>query len=382
MFILDLSGPGRARGRAHGEALRDQVRTHLARWTEALTADIDVDPTGYRDEFLADTDFVTAAEKWTPDILEEARGIAEGAGVDWRWTFLRLLSDEEPWYRRARKVGTWPGRGRVRVRGFDGVPPKGCSSIGVNARPDAPMIVAQNMDTPQWWDGFQTLLRLHDPSTGVRALVFTVAGKISLCGMSDRGLAIACNTLSQLDPNPRGLAEDCIVRGYLAQPTIEAGLQFMRKAPHASGQNYTIAGPDGVVLNLECSARSVVAWRPYQDADRVFHTNHPLANVDTKVEQRDLQAADPALRATLCSLSTEARFQALAQALSNPKIRIDADDIKAALRTPPVCRDGVFENKRDGYTTGSLLMHLGATPFMELSPGPPDRTAYQRIDFQ
>lgn len=381
MFVLDLSGDGRSRGRAHGETLRKEVREHLARWIEALTSDIDVDPETYIDEFLADTDFIGSAEAWTPDLLEEARGIAEGAGVDWRWTFVRLLSDEEPWYRRARKVGAWPGRGRVRVRGFAGAPPKGCSSIGVNARQDAAMIVAQNMDTPQWWDGFQTLLRVHDPRTGVRALVFTVSGKISLCGMNDRGLAIACNTLSQLDPNPRGLAEDFIVRGYLAQPDIEAGVRFMHEAPHASGQNYTIAGPDGVVLNLECSARTVASWRPFPGADRVFHTNHPLLNADTAIEQRDLAAAEPDLRATLCSLSTHARFETLAQALSNPDAPVHAADIKAALRTPPVCRDGVFENKRDGYTTGSLLMHCGKTPFMEVAPGPPDRTAFRRFDF-
>ena len=61
MRFLELRGSGRERGRMHGEALRDTVREHLERWKAALVDDLVVDPDTCVDEFLADTDLVTAA---------------------------------------------------------------------------------------------------------------------------------------------------------------------------------------------------------------------------------------------------------------------------------------------------------------------------------
>jgi hypothetical protein len=365
-----LRGGARERGRNHGETLRELVREHLERWQEALRADVGAEPEEYVEEILRETNFFPAAERWTPDLLEELRGIAEGAGTDFRYTFVRALSDEEPWYRRERY--------------FSAAGEKGCSSVGVDARQDQPTLVAQNMDLPKWWDGHQVLLHVIDPASPVEALVFTVAGKISLCGVNSAGLAICCNGMSQLSFAPDGLAEDFVVRGFLARSTLDEGLAFMRMVRHASGQNYTIGAPGSVVHNLECSANQVCEYRPPHCRDRVYHTNHPLVNTDQEPWRRLGPRLSGDERRRFFHGTTYERFPALEKTFGNPSFPPTVDGIKAALSNHegPVCRHGEIEGRYDHYTLGCLVMELAASPRLHVAPGPPCRTPFQVFSFR
>jgi hypothetical protein len=366
---IELHGAPRERGRIHGETLRPLVREHLARWQDALRADLGVEPEVYVEELLRETDFFPAAERWTPDLLEELRGIAEGAGTDFRYTFVRALSDEEPWYRRER---------------YFAATSKGCTSVGVDAKPGQPTLVAQNMDLPRWWDGHQVLLHIVDPASDVEALVFTVAGKISLCGVNSAGLAICCNGLSQLSYARDGLAEDFVVRGFLARPTLEEGLRFMHTVKHASGQNYTVAAPGTAAHNLEVSANQICEYRPAGCTDRVYHTNHPLVNPDQEPWQRLGIGLGDADRRRFFHGTTYERFPALEKTIGDPAYPATIDGIKAALSNHegPVCRHGEVEGRYDHYTLGCLVMELTSPPRLHVAPGPPCSTPFQVFAFR
>lgn len=366
---IELRGGPRQRGRIHGETLRPLVREHLERWKDAFRNDMGLDPDVYVDEFLRDTNFLPTAERWTPELLEELHGIAEGAGTDFRYTLVRALSDEEPWYRRERKLA---------AAAF-----KGCSSVGVDARPGHPTVIAQNMDTPAWWDGHQVILHIIDPASPVEVFAFTVAGKISLAGMNSAGIGICCNTLSQLDYARDGLAEDFVVRGFLSKPTLEAGLEFMRAIKHASGQNYTVAGPGSRAINLECSASHVREFRPGQCDDRVYHTNHPLVNEDQSVFRRMSAGHSGEELERLFYGTSYPRLSALDRTFGNPGTAPTVENIKAALSTHdgPVCRHGATGGKYDQFTLGCLVMELGASPRLHVAPGPPCRTSFQTFSF-
>jgi len=366
---IELRGGPRQRGRIHGETLRPLVREHLERWKDALQRDMNVDPDQYVTEFLADTNFLPAAQRWTPELLEELRGIAEGAGTDFRHTLVRALSDEEPWYRRERRLGA--------------AGEKGCSSIGVDARPGHPTLIAQNMDTPRWWDGHQVLLHIIDPDSPVEVFAFTVAGKISLAGLNSAGVGVCCNTLSQLDYARDGLAEDFVVRGFLAKPSLEEGLRFMRTVKHASGQNYTVGGPGSRAVNLECSAASVREFRPAQCNDRVYHTNHPLVNEDQGVFRRMTQGRSAAELETLFYGTSFPRKDSLDRTFGDAAIEPNIESIKRAFSSHdgPVCRHGDREGKADQFTLGCLIMELDSTPRLHVSPGPPCCTAFQTFEF-
>ena len=81
MDLLILEGSPRERGRIHGEALRPLILDHIGHWKEVLGQTTGDSPDTYIRQFLDETDMLTPAERWTPELLEEVRGIAEGSGV-------------------------------------------------------------------------------------------------------------------------------------------------------------------------------------------------------------------------------------------------------------------------------------------------------------
>lgn len=364
-----LRGKGRARGRAHGEELRDLVLEQQERWTQALQDDIGLSPEPYLDRLFAETNFMPAIERWTPDLLEEVRGIAEGAGTDFRLTLARQLSDEEPWFRRE----IWL---QSRIA-------KGCSSLGVDAAPDRPALIAQNMDMPLWHDGHQVLLHSIDPDSPVEVLSYTVAGKISLAGLNSAGVGICCNSMNQLDHDVNGLPEDFVVRGFLSQPTLAAGLDFMHRVPHASPQNYVVGGPGQPVVDLEVSASSIHRYRTPGTTDRVLHTNHPLVNPDDGPWRRLRELLPPDLFATRFRSTSQARLAALHRLLGRPDQPVTPDTIRAAFsqHDGPVCRHGEVEGRRDAFTLGCLIMELSDRPSLHVAAGPPCSTPFQIFGF-
>ena len=371
--VLVLEGTARERGRAHGEALRDLIHEHHARWTRALNKQTGMDEQAYLDRLLAQTDFIPAIERWTPDLLEEVRGIAEGANIDFRYTFARQLSDEEPWFRREMESGSDDETGGGLA----------CSSIGLSARDDRPTVIGQNMDTPAWYDGLQVLLRLKGPDMPVEVFNFSLAGKINLCGMNSNGLAICCNTLAQLNYAKDGLPEDFVVRGFLARENLQAGLEFMNSIKHASGQNYTLAEPGSRAINIEASANRVEEFLPFPGADRVYHTNHPMVNDDQSMFRKALaESGNEDELLPSYNGSTMERFKELQRRLADPKKILGIDDMKAAFSTHQggMCRHP-DESGQGNITLGCLIMNLDTTPSLQIAPGPPCETPFETYRF-
>lgn len=367
LHVLDLVGTPRARGHQHGEALRAEIHAHHARWMQAISEDLDEPAGPYLDHMVESCGFLATAQRMAPELLEELHGIAEGADLPFSRIFARMLSDEEPWF-------------RMEYRVERDTAPKGCSSIGSDAGPEAPLLIAQTMDVPTWWDGGQTLLRFTQPN-GDRALVFTVAGKISLCGMTANGLAITCNSLLQLGHSRTGLPEDLVVRRYLASGSPAEGHRFLWEAPHASGQNYILPDGNGRAVSLECSAAGVSQWRKAPGDRIVAHSNHPMANRDTGWFDTMVQTMSDEQRAARFGFTTESRLETLYARLDRTA-PLDVAGAKALLacREGPICRVGDIEGKRDGFSFGSLVMELGDAPRLHLAPGPADRTGWQQFD--
>ncbi len=366
LHVLDLVGSARERGRQHGETLRAEIRRHHEAWVAAVSDDLGEPAGPYLDQLHAQG-FLATAERLAPELVEELHGIAEGSGISFARTFARMLSDEEPWVRMEY------ARERAPV-------PKGCSSVGSDATDDAPLLIAQTMDVPVWWDGGQTLLRFTQ-ANGDRALVFTVAGKISLCGMTSRGLAITCNSLLQLDPSRAGLAEDLVVRTYLASGGPAAGREFLLNVHHASGQNYVVPDGHGRAISLECSGNGVSEWRRAREDRVVAHTNHPLANPHRAWFDAVVANMSDAERKARFGLTTEPRLTALYDRIE-PAQPLDVEAAKSLLacREGPICRVGEIEGKRDGFSFGSLVMELAESPRLHLAPGPADRTPWRVFD--
>ncbi len=367
MRVLTLEGTPRQRGRQHGEEMREMIGRHLDLYRENIQLDTGLDAQVFLDRFFAATDFMPAIEKYTPDLLEEVYGIAEGSGRNFDEVLARQLSDEDPWFRQIFRFGREV--------------PERCSCLGT--REAGRSLIAQNMDSPLYYDGFQMLLRVREPDSDVESLVFTVAGKLSLAGMNNYGVGICCNTVLQLDFNPRGLPEDFIVRKVLQQKNLDEVLAFMHAIPHASGQNYVVGDPLAVT-DLECSAHQVVEVPISQVNKRFFHTNHPLANDDTNSWDTLLERGEresPEVVAQLkARMTTYKRFDAL-----NRDVNFDVPlDVRRAAEilsdhTAPVC---LHHQAKGNYSLGCLIMELDAeNPLLNIAGGPPCSTPFRTYTF-
>ena len=353
MTTIACFGTGFERGCAHGEGARDKVRTALARWEEATLASLP-DASGitqYSERFLAQTGLWDTAQHLCPDLADEVRGIAQGAGLPEAVVAAYNLMDEQWWY------------------DFDATqtPPEaepGCSLIAL-AGPDH-TVIAQNMDLPEFMDGSQVILHLGGPEMP-ETLLLSAAGLIGLTGMNRTGVAICVNTLLMLRHQKRGLPVAFMLRRALAERTADGALGVLRALPHASGQHYAVAHKGGVT-GLECSALGAAVSS--QGQRRLLHTNHPLASADT-----DTRA--------LAMLTARGRIADSTQRLAHmaalgPQ---GVQDVQAMLTDPatPLCM--VADGPSRSQTFGSVLFDLSDSPQGQIRLGLPGRDDWQTLAF-
>src|SRR5262249_7061798 len=162
--FLRLSGPPRAQGRQHGDALRESISEVRRRWRESLAQRFGIHPDSFIEAFLAQTEFVAAMRHWTPALLEEIEGIAEGSGRSLPETLAFQFMDEEWWF----------GAKHYRQTSVEA---NHCSIIASRGRDGQPPILAQNMDLRAYLDGGQALISTAI-NGGPRTTVMTICGMI------------------------------------------------------------------------------------------------------------------------------------------------------------------------------------------------------------
>jgi isopenicillin-N N-acyltransferase like protein len=338
--IVECRGDGRERGRAHGEALRERILGLLERWDAGVASRLGRPPQTLVSGLVETTGFVAAVERHTPDLLEEVRGIAEGAGVAFDRVMALNLMDEEWWF-------TSPAEAR-----------DACTLVAVGPSEGRPTLLAQNMDLPELMDGAQAVLRFEDGDGGAGA-VLTAAGMIGLTGVSAAGLGVCVNTLAMLNHSRDGLPVAFVMRGALAAGSVAGAARFLSRVPHASGQHKARADPDGVA-GYECSAAGAV--RSDGGGARFCHTNHPLASTDL----------DPSLPADGRE-DSHVRLAAIESVADGVATGTDCERALAD-RDAPLCV--IPEPGRPWITFGSIWAELSEPPRARIAPGPPDRTAW------
>jgi len=374
--VVTLAGNGRERGRAHGEALRPLIKTHVGRWLEWLGVNTGEDPRAYVAALVAETNFRPAIERWTPGLLDEVRGLAEGAGIEEALIYALQLPDEEWWFRLDRQLAAGARLGPVG---------EACSSLGVPPAGGHAALTAQNMDMPDYMDGLQVVLRLQPGEGAPEALVFTVAGLIALNGVNRAGVGDCCNALTELAHAADGLPVACVHRGQLAQPSLAAAEAFVRGVRHASGQSYLLGGPERVAA-YECSAHAVVEV-PIETGQLNFcHTNHALANHDAQLSQPEFEALPDSVQQDVLGSrnNSAARYGSVEDRLKLAGGPLEVAGVKAILSAHDSPRDPVCRHKpaRAGWMTiGSTVMALDEPPRLYIAPGPPCSTEFQELTF-
>ena len=291
------------------------------------------------------TDFLPAIRRWTPDLLDEIEGIARGSRQSWEWIYAYNLLDEEWTWARDQKAGMGPG----------------CTVAGFAPGDGAPLL-AQTMDIPNVHDGTQAVLRI-EPDEGPAALVFTHAGMIALTGCNADGVALVVNNLDMLPASRTGLPVAFVIRGILQRRTLADAVRFVREVPHATGQHYGLAGPEGLA--------SVEGWATgvsgkVEPGTRLLHTNHPLYTDET-IGDVEPRYQGSRTRERLAYLERDAGE------------RRDVEGMQELLSdcTVPVS----LGPERRSMTFGAVIYECSVPPAMWVAPGPPHLRAFRQVSW-
>jgi hypothetical protein len=341
-------------------------------WRENLAGLVQQNPDEYLRAFTSGTDFTSAINRWTPDLLDEVHGLGEASGIDYATMFAFQLLDEEWWYREAFL--------RTRQEGQ-----AGCTSLGWAGEGDYPAILAQNMDLSSTLDGYQVVLHIVDEQAGIEALVFSIAGLIALNGVNNAGVGIVCNNLGQLNHAKNGLPVAFVLRGALQQKDFSAARNFLQSVRHASGQNYILGGRDQV-LDLECSANQVKEYTFAGVGGKTCHSNHPLSNADLRKDPMPGRNASGVVgEPNEHDLDSQKRFERAACALRQSAQQPLSPGMMAYILSSheeadhPICRHPGPGN--NWMTVGTSVMILDREPSLLVCPGPPCSSKFSRFTF-
>jgi hypothetical protein len=350
--VVDLAGTPYQMGKIHGQALKAEIQELVKRWKEDLASSFKVAPEAFIRAFLRKTDFKPAMERWTPGLLDEVRGIADGAGIDFDTIYAYQLIDE------------------VWAMGAD-VDLSKCTTVAAAKRNGHPAFVAQNLDIPAFYHGFQTVLRIRDDRDDLETLVFTIPGVVAANGLNSRSVGVCVNAVTQLAYSTKGLPVDFVIRGILRQRSYEDAVKFLRNIQPAAPQTYVIGGPDKVAV-FERSAGKTALFVPFLGAEFSYHTNHPRTNIDFNPrfpEMLKRKAMTLESYRALCP-----RFNFLGRLLKDNSVTIDLDTLEKLFKG----RDSGINNPG---TYGCTIMVLGEKPELHISPGRPDEAPFQVLGF-
>ena len=236
MPMIELQGTPQDMGEAHGESLRELIREHAQRHLEWILAQSSV-VMNESQLWNRWSPYVTANESNAPNLVEEMRGIARGAGVPFEHIFiLNSLLD----------VGNF--RWLDCMQGM-----LGCTSFAVPQESGTgKSLLGQTYDLDAFRRRFNALLRIR-PADGPRQLVYTMAGMVGAAGLNQDGIGININYLSANDCRP-GKLHAVIVRQVLASRNLADAVTAPTDAPRAGGSHYLISDQTGHVVSVETSA--------------------------------------------------------------------------------------------------------------------------------
>ena len=245
---IEVAGTPRELGRQIGEAAREEIRGFAAIALERVNKTVRVS----RDRATSvAARSIPLVESYSPDMVQEIRGTAEGSGCTVEEIMLLQV--------------------RNQLKPEDDA---GCSSLSLApssaARRGA--IVAQNWDNDPALDPF-TIVLTRRPVGKPAIMNITQAGLIAYIGFNDAGIGLCLNTL----PAPSrelGVPHYFTVRGIYESRSLDAAVEAVRRAERAIPANIMLATPQGPA-DLEVTIDAVHVLRDPGDGI-VTHTNHCL----------------------------------------------------------------------------------------------------------
>jgi isopenicillin-N N-acyltransferase-like protein len=186
-------------------------------------------------------------ENYLPELTEELKGLAHGAGITINEAFMLQIRRE--------------------ILGTGGFTLMGdCTSIA--CRQNDVVTVAQTIDLNGDMTDLGNVFRIKATATSPEILMYSFSGLLGYMGMNSYGLSVAINLVIS-DNWKVGIPPYLLVRKFLSCQTIEACLEEIKKIPLASSRSFTLSDNKRQVI-VELTPTD---YRVLEDT-LLLHTNH------------------------------------------------------------------------------------------------------------
>ena len=325
-----------------------------------------------RSQFDADAirrlvrDYVPTMEAFEPAYVDEMRGIAEGAGLDFEHVALINARTE------ILKLGRHPHL-RERLAGEE-------ACTGVVALPEATqgrrLIHAQNWDWKVECAETAVVLRVRRDD-GPDLLTFTEAGGLARSGFNSAGIAITANYLEcDRDYRRLGVPLALIRRKVLESRHLALAMRAVYVTPKSAANNMIVSHAEGVAIDFECAPDETFQVHP--EDGLLVHANH-FVSPTALARLRDTGIAN-----TPDSLYRDVRVRSLLA----PQIgRLTREAVKAALLDDFATPWSVCRPPRPGITdvvtaTVAMVVMEPALGVMEVAPLPALGAVFTRYELE
>ena len=328
---LDQTNPLK-RGQAYGEAARGKIHSILDKYREIFHS---ITGETWAATVERGKSFLARAQAFAPDLVEEIRGIAEGADRAFMDIFLLNARSE--------------------ILFNPQVLAQECTSVAAlpEATTSGEVLLAQNWDWYKEVVDCQVILKIRQPEGKPSLMTFTEAGQLAKIGMNTAGIGLVVNNLVSDQPRA-GVPWIFMTRRVLESSHLAQAMGYVLNTPRAHSINFLIGYAEGEAVNLETSpVEEHILW-PHNGS--FVHTNHYL---EPGKNFRDLKPLrDP-------YLSTYLRFVRTQKAMTASTGSIDVEKILAILSDHvdwpfSVCshENPAVEPLRQIVTCLSIIMNL------------------------
>lgn len=346
--IILTGGDPHERGYQHGAQARERVEKSVDRYRRVFSHYAGLNQQQVRE---AAQRFEPVISGYDPALLEEIRGVAEGAQLP--------LSD-------ILAVN-------VRSELMFGLGVPECTSFALlpSTTANAHTLIGQNWDwTPEAGESLIILVVKQEPLPTV--VLLTEAGMIGRLGFNSAGIGLMTNTLIT-DQRQIGVPYNIVLRGILNGRTMGDSIGAVLRAERAIAANYLIAATGGEAIDLEAAPDTLDYLYP-QDGI-LTHGNH--------FASRQIQVKDLSRVRFPDSLYRDCRLRTL---LAAKRGAIDVAHIQKTMgdhfgQPDAICR---HPDTRDPYleqinSLASMIVDLDDLCFW-VTNGPPCSHRYHRFD--
>jgi len=262
--MIEVSGSSYEMGYQHGEQAAALIRRYIL-WIERLTC---LPREVLRQNAMA---FLPMMEALSPFLVEEVRGLADGANISLEEALLCQVRTEA-----------------AHISG-------GCTAFALtgSATADGQTLAGQNQDLEPEYADVAILLRVRPNDGRPRALMFTFAGQLGYAGMNQYGLAHFNTSLYDYQWQ-LGLPRQPLKRVLLEKKTVEECVNLLARHRTCSASNLTLCDGLGNIADVELRPEGIAMFRD-EHPDYCLHANHYATSQFAPYETDSLPDSRPRL---------------------------------------------------------------------------------------